>query len=448
MTEAKNVYQNKLTTPQEAVKVVKSGDWIDYSLTFNMPNALDKALAERAEELEDVNVRCLLALREPALFSANDRVGRPVFTWNAWHMGGYERKAAAKGYVYFSPMRYYELPHFYRKDIERVDVLMMQVAPMDPDGYFNFGPSNSHIMEICKRAKHIIVEVNENIPRVMGTIGESIHVERVDQIVENTSPLDLIGSSKPTDIDMQIAKTVLTVIPDGACLQLGIGGMPNAVGELIAQSDLKDLGIHTEMYVDSMIAMTKAGRITGKHKKIHRGKQLFTFAGGSQELFDYIDDNDEFLTAPVDYINDPKIVQQIDNFISINNAIEVDLYGQVNAESMGTRQISGTGGQLDFVTGAYHSNGGKSIIALTSTFTNKQGELSSRIVMNLDQSTIVTDPRSSIHYLVTEYGMVNLKGTSTWQRAERLISIAHPQFREELIADAEKKGIWRTSNKR
>lgn len=448
MTEVQQQYQNKLTTPEEAVKVVKSGDWLDYALTVNTPKALDEALAARAEELEDINIRGLLALHVPAVFEANDRLGKRVFTWNSWHFGGYERKAVKNGYVFYAPIRYFELPSYYRKDIERVDVLMLQVAPMDAEGYFSFGPSNSHLQAVCERAKHIIVEVNENMPRLFGIEGHQIHIDQVDAIVEANTPIDLVGSGKSTEIDQKIAKLVLSEITDGACLQLGIGGMPNAVGHMIAQSDLKDLGIHTEMYVDSMLEMTKAGKVTGKYKNLDPGKQVFTFAGGSAELYEYMKENDQFLTAPVDYVNDPKVVQQIDNFVSINNALQVDIYGQVNAESMGTRQISGTGGQLDFVTGAYHSKGGKSFIALTSTFTNKSGELESRIVPNLDLSSIVTDARTSPHYIVTEYGMANLKGKSTWQRAEELINIAHPQFRDELIRDAEEKHIWRASNKR
>ena len=216
---------------------------------------------------------------------------------------------------------------------------------------------------------------------------------------------------------------------------------------MIAQSDLKDLGVHTEMYVDAFVDISKAGKITGQRKKLDKGRQVYAFAAGTQKLYDFVDRNPDVMAAPVDYTNDVRVLAQLDNFVSINNAIDLDLFGQVNAESAGTKHISGTGGQLDFVMGAYLSNGGKSFICLSSTVTGKDGSLKSRIVPTLTQGTIVTDPRSTIHYLVTEYGMVNLKGTSTWERAEKIISIAHPDFREDLIAQAEKMGIWRRSNR-
>lgn len=450
MTDYKALYEQKRTTPQEAVKVVRSGDWLDYGLSVNTPNLLDKALADRAEELEDVNVRGFLVYRPLEIFAANDRVGHRVFTFNSWHCGGVERKVASKGYAFYSPMRFSELPEFYRReeDVARVDVAMFQVAPMDRHGYFNFGPTNTSLMEVCRRAKHIILEVNANMPRVPGLYDECIHISKIDAIVESNEPVDILGNAKPGDVDRKIAEIVLREIPNGATLQLGIGGMPNAVGEMIAASDLKDLAVHTEMYVDSMMAMTKAGIITGDKKNIQRGKQVFAFAAGSKELYEFMDENPAFMSAPVDYVNNPYVIAEIDNFISINNAIEMDIYGQVNAESAGFRQISGTGGQLDFVMGAYHSKGGKSFVALSSTFTDKAGNVKSRILPYLAPGTAITDPRMTTHYVVTEYGLFNLKGKSLWERTEGLINLAHPDFRDELIEQARAQGIWRGSNKR
>ena len=224
--------------------------------------------------------------------------------------------------------------------------------------------------------------------------------------------------------------------------------MPNTVGALIAESDLKDLGVHTEMYVDAFVDIAKAGKITGKNKSLDYGRQVYAFAAGTKKLYDYVNMNPEVMGAPVDYTNDVRVIAQLDNFISINNIVDLDLFGQVNAESAGTKQISGTGGQLDFAMGAYLSNGGKSFICLSSSMKGKDGELKSRIVPTLTPGSICTDPRSTVQYLVTEYGMINLKGLNTWERAEKIISIAHPQFRDELIASAEKMGIWRKSNKR
>ena len=223
--------------------------------------------------------------------------------------------------------------------------------------------------------------------------------------------------------------------------------MPNAVGALIAQSDLKDLGVHTEMYVDAFVDIAKAGKITGARKNIDKGRQVYAFGAGTKKLYDYLNKNPECMSAPVNYTNDVRTIAALDNFMSINNAVDLDLFGQVNAESAGIKHISGAGGQLAFVLGAYMSNGGKSFICCSSTFTDKQGVVHSRIRPTLVDGSVVTDTRANTHYIVTEYGMVNVKGLSTWQKAEAIISVAHPDFRDELIKEAEKMHIWRRSNK-
>ncbi len=441
------LYKQKLTTPAEAVKVVKSGDWVDYSWCTNHPIALDKALAARKDELHDVKVRGGVTMWMPEIAKADDAGDH--FTWNSWHCSGVDRKMISKGMGFFAPMRYSELPRFYREDLAPVDVVMLQTTPMDKHGNFNFGLACSHLDAILSRAKHIIVEVNTNMPWVNGVNGTEINVKDVAAIVEGDNPAiaELGGSGAPTDVDVAVANQVVSMIPNGACLQLGIGGMPNTIGAMIAQSDLKDLSVHTEMYVDSFVDMAEAGKITGKYKPLNNGRQVFAFAAGSKKLYDYMDHNPDVMAAPVDYTNDVHVISQIPNFISINNAIDMDLFGQINAESAGLRHISGTGGQLDFAMGAYLSEGGKSFICMSSTVTGKDGVTKSRIIPTLASGSIVTDPRSCGHYIVTEYGMVNLKGLSTWERAEQLIGIAHPDFREQLIQDAEKMHIWRRSNK-
>ena len=440
------LYASKLTTAEEAVKVVKSGDWVDYSWCTNHPVALDKALAARKDELTDVKVRGGVTMWMPEICKADDAPEH--FTWNSWHCSGVDRKIIAKGMGYFNPMRYSELPRFYRENID-VDVVMMQVPPMDKHGNFSFSIAPSHLYDMCQKAKTIIVEVNTNLPRCYGLYKTEINVADVDMIVEGDNPaIPELGSGVATDVDRAVANLIVPEIPNGACLQLGIGGMPNTVGALIAESDLKDLGVHTEMYVDGFVDIAKAGKITGRCKTLDYGRQVFAFAAGTKKLYDFVDMNPDVVGAPVDYTNDVHVVASLDNFISINTVVDLDLFGQVNAESAGTKQISGTGGQLDFVLGAYLSKGGKSFICMSSSFKAKDGTLKSRIVPTLTNGSIVTDPRSCIHYLVTEYGMVNLKGLSTWQRSESIISIAHPQFRDELIASAEKMGIWRKSNKR
>jgi butyryl-CoA:acetate CoA-transferase len=408
---------------------------------------LDKALAKRTDELADIKLRGGILLKPLAVFERED--AGEHFIWNSWHMGGYERKLISRGCSYYAPIRYSELPRYYRDLDCPDDVAMFQVAPMDPHGFFNFGPNASHMNAACERAKYIIVEVNENMPRCLGGTENGIHISKVNAIVEGENPaIGELGAGGPaTEVDKKVAQLIVDQIPNGACLQLGIGGMPNAVGSLIAESDLKDLGVHTEMYVDAFVDIAKAGKITGAHKSIDRYRQAYAFGAGTKKMYDYMDENPELMSAPVDYTNDIRSISALDNFISINNCVDIDLYGQISSESSGTKQISGAGGQLDFVLGAYLSKGGKSFICCSSTFTDKQGQMHSRIRPTLAEGTVVTDTRPNTHYVVTEYGMVNLKGLSAWQRAEAIISIAHPDFRDELIQEAEKMHIWRRSNR-
>ncbi len=440
-------YRQKLVSADEAVKIIQSGDWVDYGWCTGTVEALDKALARRTDELKDVKLRGGILLKPLAVFERED--AGEHFTWNSWHMSGIERKLIARGCAYYAPIRYSELPRYYRDSDCPDDVAMLQVAPMDRHGFFNFGPNASHLGALCERAKKIIVEVNENMPRCLGGTECGIHISDVTYVVEGDNPpIGEMGAGGPaTDVDRAVAKLIVEEIPNGACLQLGIGGMPNAVGSLIAESDLKDLGVHTEMYVDAFVDIAKAGKINGSKKSIDRFRQAYAFGAGTKKMYDYMDENPELMSVSVDYTNDIRKVSALDHFISINNAVDIDLFGQVNAESAGVKHISGAGGQLDFVLGAYLSNGGKSFICLSSTFRSKDGALQSRIRPTLANGSIVTDTRANVHYVVTEYGKVNLKGLSSWQKAEALISIAHPDFRDELIAEAEKMNIWRRSNK-
>lgn len=441
------MYQNKLTTAASAANVIQSGDWVDYGWCVNTPVAVDKEVAKRLPSLENVNFRGGILMWVPEIFQIEDPAAH--MTWNSWHMGGIERKAVAQGFSFYSPIRYSELPRYYRDLSCPSRVAIFQVSPMDEHGYFSFGPSASHLAACCERAEVIIVEVNENMPRCLGGFENGIHISKVDMVVEGNNPPigEMGGGAAATDVDQAVAKLIVEEIPDGACLQLGIGGMPNAVGTMIAESDLKDLGVHTEMYVDAFVDIAKAGKITGAKKNIDRYRQTYAFGAGTKKMYDYLNDNPECMSAPVDYTNDIRSISALDNFISINNTVDIDLYGQVNAESAGIKNISGAGGQLDFVLGAYLSKGGKSFICCSSTFTNKQGEKVSRIRPTLANGSIVTDTRANIHYFVTEYGKVNLKGLSTWQKAEAIISVAHPDFRDELIKEAESMHIWRRSNK-
>ena len=442
------MYQEKLVSAEKAASVIKSGDWVDYGWTTATPIAVDKEIAKRLPELTDVNFRGGILMWVPEIFKIENPAEH--MTWNSWHMSGIERKAIAQGFCYYAPLRYSELPRYYRESQNKPDVAVFQVSPMDEHGFFNFGPNASHMAAVCETSKVVIVEVNENMPVCFGGTEEGVHISHVDMIVEGDNPAiaEMGGAAAASDVDEAVAKLILEEIPDGACLQLGIGGMPNAVGALIAKSDLKDLGVHTEMYVDAFVDIANAGKTTGARKNIDKGRQVYAFGAGTKKLYDYLNKNPECMSAPVDYTNDVRTIASLDNFMSINNAVDLDLFGQVNAESAGIKHISGAGGQLDFVLGAYLSKGGKSFICCSSTFKKKDGTLESRIVPTLAPGSIVTDTRANIHYLVTEYGKVNLKGLSTWQKTEAIISVAHPQFRDQLIAEAEKMHIWRASNKR
>ena len=441
------LYKEKLLRPEEAVQVIHSGDWVDYGWCTGTPRALDRALAARYEQLTDVKVRGGVLFERPAILAVPDAAEH--FTWNSWHMSGVERKMIADGAAFYSPMRYSELPRFYRENLRPIKAAMFQVSLMDEEGYFSFGPNASHMSAVCEAAEVVIVEVNARMPRCLGDREHRIHISKVNYIVEGGNPpMWELPSAPPSAVDQAVANLILPHIPNGACLQLGIGGMPNAVGAMIAQSDLKDLGVHTEMYVDAFVDIAEAGKINGSQKSLDKGRQVYAFGAGTQKLYNYLHENPACMAAPVDYTNDVRVIAQLDNFISINNAVDVDLFGQVNAESAGTKHISGAGGQLDFVLGAYLSKGGKSFICLSSTVTGKNGVVRSRIRPTLAEGSIVTDTRANIQYLVTEYGMVDLKGASTWERAERIISVAHPDFREDLIRAADQMHIWRRSNRR
>ena len=438
-------YRSKLCTAEEAVRLVQSGDWVDYGSNNGYPSTLDAALAKRRDELHNVKVRGNL-LRGPLAVVECDP-SMEHFVYNSWHCSGYERKLCDAGRAFFTPMLFRDLDRYYHQYLT-VDVAMLSVAPMDNDGNVNLSGALGAERGIVEVAKKIIVEVNENLPRIRGGEAVSVPLSKVDAIVEaGRIPLWEMKSPEPSEIDRQIAGHVLPLIPDGAVIQLGIGGMPNALGELLAESDLKDLGMHTELCSDGYLALFKAGKLTNARKNLHPGKGVLGLAIGSQELFDWVNENDAVMGAPLSYVNSPWVIAQNDKMISINGCLNVDLYGQVASESAGTRQISGTGGQLDFVTGASMSKGGRAFLCLPSTFRDKSGVLHSRILPQM-AGDIITTPRSQAPTIVTEYGAVDLTGRSTWERAERLISIAHPDFRDELIQKAQEQRIWLPSNKR
>ncbi len=439
-------YKEKLRTADEAVKIVKPGDWVEYGEFVMQAIDLDAALAKRKDELEDVKIRAVCTTTVPEVVKADPT--RRHFLFNDWHFSGFSRAIHGNNLCNYIPLTYHEGPALIEKHTD-IDVAFILTGPMDPNGFFNLGTSNSITYSVMEKAKKVIIEVNTSIPHCLGAYHESIHISDVDYVVEsqNNPPLLSLPAPLITDVDRKIASIIMEEAEDGLCLQLGIGAMPNAVGMMIAESNLKDVGVHTEMMVDAYVDMYESGRITGKRKQIDHGKMVYTFAMGSKKLYDFMHNNPCCLSYPVNYTNDPGNIALNDKVFAINNAIEVDLFSQVASESSSYRHISGTGGQLDFISGAFKSKGGKGFICLSSTKTMKDGSECSRIRPTLSPGTIVTVPRSLVHYVVTEYGITCMKGKTTWQRADSIINIAHPKFRDELIKEAEKMKIWTRSNK-
>ncbi len=443
--DLKMEYQKKLVAADDAVKVVKSGDLVHYGEFVMNSHVLDAALAARKDELHNVEVRAVCCPYVPQVVQKDP--DRSHFIFNDWHFSGASRRSHDNDLCNYISLTYHEGPSFFERGYVKPDVAMIKVGPMDKAGFFNLGTSNSISMSMVDASKVVIAEVNTAIPQCLGGARESIHISQIDYLVHgDNKPLIQLPDTPVTDVDRKIAQIVMDEIPDRACLQLGIGAMPNIVGDMIANSDLKDLGVHTEMLVDSFVDMYNNGRITGKYKNVDKGKIVYTFAMGTKKLYDFLDKNPVCATYPVSYTNDPFRIAQNDNVIAINNAVEVDLYGQVCSESSGVRQISGTGGQFDFIFGAYRSNGGKGLICLKSA-NEVDGRIVSRITPVLPPGAIATIPRSITSYIVTEYGIAMMKGKSTWQRAEELINIAHPAVKDELVKQAEAQKIWVKSNK-
>lgn len=434
-------YRSRLKTPEEAVMLVKDGDWVDYGSNNSQPYLLDAALAKRAGCLKDVRIRGNLLPGPIAAVEADPE--RRSFTYSTWHCGAYERRLCDAGRAFFSPMLFRDLSRYYR-DFLTVDVAMISVSPPDDEGFCSLGGTAGAVAPVLSAAKKIILEINEAVPFVNGGDDTKVHISRADAIVEaGYRELWSLPNPAPSETDEKIASLLLPHIPDGCTVQLGIGGIPNALGKLIASSGLRDLAMHTELCCDAYLDLYKAGILTNRCKNINPGLGVYGIALGSRELYDWVDGNPSLLARDLAYVNDVSVISSIDNMISINSCLKLDLYGQVCSESAGTRQISGTGGQLDFVTGASASNGGKSFLCLYSAHRDKAGKLHSNIVPRFTEGDIITTPRSQTEYVVTEQGIACLCGKAAWERAEALVSIAHPDFRDELISAAKEQRIWR-----
>jgi acyl-CoA hydrolase len=416
---------------------VKSGERLDYGFGLSQPDAFDAALAQRKTDLRDVIVRGALSVR-PRQVIEQDPEQRHFINEN-WHFSAYDRKKSEAGLVSYVPFNFGEAPAIYRRHLS-VDLVVLKTTPMDRHGYFNFGISNTYSRAICDVAKRIVVETCPAMPVIHG-VENVVHISEVDAVIEGPDvALAEVPGAPIGDVDRQVADFILREIGDGACLQIGIGGMPNAVCSAIAESKLHDLGVHTEMFVDGMVDLAERGKLSGRHKQSHPGKIVFTFSLGSKRTYDFIDGNEICLSLPVDLTNLPHQVALNRNVVSINNCMQVDLSGQVASESNGHRHVSGTGGQLQFVRGAYMSEGGKSFMCLSSRYM-KGSRPASRIVVGLEPGTVVTTPRTDVMYVVTEFGIANLKGKSVSERARAIIGLAHPDDRDALYDAAGRSGL-------
>lgn len=423
-------YRRKCRTADEAARLVKSGERVFTSGNAATPRPLLRALIERKVELSDVELVHLLLMGDE--FSLPSLEGH--FRHNALFVGSGDRQAVNTGAADYTPIFLSEIPTLFSSGALPLDVAILQVSPPDEHGFMSLGIEVLASKAAAETARTVIVQVNEQMPRVLGD--SFLHVSRVQAVVETDEPLPELEKSEFGEIERRIGHHVAGLIPDGATLQLGIGTIPDAV--LASLSDKRDLGIHTEMISDGVMQAMEAGIFTGSRKMLHPGKAIATLILGSRELYGFVDNNPAFELHPSTYTNDPFVIAQNDNLIAINSALEVDLTGQICAESLGTAIYSGFGGQLDFIRGAARSRGGKPIIALAAT---AQGEKFSRIVPQLKPGAGVVTTRGDVHYVVTEFGVAQLYGKTLRQRARLLIDIAHPQFRESLERAAKERRL-------
>jgi len=415
-------YQNKVTTAEGAVELVRSGDRVWVHMGCATPEPLIEALVRRADELRNVEIVHMVACGSAA-YARPEYAGH--FRFNGLFLSGVVREAVAAGRADYTPISLSEVERLLTDGEMPLDVAMVQTSPPDRYGYLSLGVGVDCTLTAARLARRVIVEVNQQMPRTLGN--SFLHVSKVAAIVETSRPLLEMPPAEPSPVQNRIAAHVASVVPDGATLQVGIGGIPNAV--LAGLKDHRNLGIHSEMCADGVVPLIESGVVNGSRKTLHPGKVVTGFVLGSRMLFDFIHENPAFDFQPTRYVNDPFVIAQNDNLIAVNSALEVDLTGQVCSDSIGTRPYSGFGGQLDFIRGAGRSKGGKPIIALAATA--KNGTVS-RIVPVLDAGAGVVTTRSDVHYVVTEYGIAYLRGKTIRQRAEALIAVADPRFRDQL----------------
>ena len=434
-------YQKKLTTAGEAVKAIKSGNRVVVGHAYGQPQHLVNAMIANKDAYENVEIVHMVSL-SPAPYCGAEM--QKHFVHNSFFVGVNSREAVNEGRAKYTPCFFHELPRLFTDGVLPVDVTMCQLSPPDEEGYCSFGISVDYTKPAAESSKIVIAQINEMMPRTMGD--SFIHVSQLDYIVEYNEPLLDLGPVKKATTEtekeqyvarvvaeMDIGRYCAELIEDGACLQLGIGAIPDAVLPFLEEKN--DLGIHTEMFSDGVVDLVEKGVVTCARKSLHPGKMVANFLMGTKKLYDFVHDNPMVEMHPVHYTNDPYIIGKNDNMVSINSCLQVDLLGQVASDTIGTTQFSGVGGQVDFIRGAARSKGGKSILAFPST---AGGGKYSRIVPKLDHGAVVTTSRYDVHYIVTEYGIANLRGKSVKERAKQLIAIAHPDFRNELNEELDK----------
>lgn len=420
--EWKEVYQSRIISAERALDEIKSNNRIVFGHAAGEPKHLVQTLVSKKDQYENVEIVHMVSL-------GTSEYAKPGmekhFRHNALFVGGGTRKAVEEGRADFTPCFFHEVPKFFKNGSLPVDAALIQVTPPDEEGYVSLGVSVDYTLGAARNAKLVIAQVNSMMPRTGGD--SKLHVSEIDYFVKFDEPIFELKPPTIGEVEKAIGENCAKLINDGDTLQLGIGAIPDAV--LLFLKDKKDLGIHSEMISDGVLELVKAGVITNRKKSIHKGKSVVTFLMGTQKLYDYVNNNSEVELYPVDYVNNPIVVMKNDNIVAINSCVQVDLMGQVASESVGLKQISGTGGQVDFVRGAAMASSGKAIMAMPSTAA--KGTVS-KIVPLLDEGAAVTTLRTDVDYIVTEYGIASLKGKSLRERARELINITHPDFREQL----------------
>ncbi len=425
----RNRYESKKVSAVEAALKIPSNSRVVLGHAAASPIDIVSAMVANKDQFKNVEIVHMLSLGKGEYMQEGMEEN---FRHNALFVGGNSRKAVQSGMADYTPCFFSEVPKLFKEGILPVDVALIQVSSPDQHGYCSFGLSSDYTKPAAECAKLVIAEVNDQMPRVHGD--NYIHIDQIDFLVETSNPLHEIPKANIGDVERAIGENCAKLVEDGATLQLGIGAIPDAV--LLFLKDKKDLGIHTEMFSDGVLDLVKSGVINNSKKSLHKGKMVSTFLMGSKELYEFVDNNPMVALYPVDYVNHPAVVMQNDNLVSINSCIQVDLMGQVVSETIGLNQFSGVGGQVDYVRGASMAKNGKSIIAMPAT---ASGGKVSRIVPFITEGSAVTTSRNDVHYVVTEYGIAALKGKTLRERAKALIDVAHPDFRETLMEEFNKR---------